>query len=144
MNQPCKNMSCAEFTSRMAQLIASGEDISAHPHVRSCKLHQALLEDLEAIAEAAKLLFPEVSPSESVWDKIKVELEAQQEPTPTLTQVGPGYHLMFTLHTVGGSKPDRISVGHNNMAGPNSVRALDLRSTRVEGLRPFSRREGRR
>ena len=143
MNQPCKNMSCAEFSSRMAQLIASGEDISAHPHVRGCSLHQALLEDLEAIAEAAKLRFPEVSPSESLWDEIRVKLAAQ-EPSPTVMQVAPGYRLMFTLRMAGGSTPDRISVGQKDMAGSNPVRALNLRSKRIEGLLPFSRREGRR
>ena len=140
MNQPCKNMSCPEFSSRMAQLIASGEDIFAQPHVRGCKLLQALLEDLEAIAEAAKHLFPEVDPSENLWDKIRVELAAQEEPSPTVMQVGPGYRLMFTMQVAGGSMPDRIAVGHNDRAGANPVQAWDARAKQVK----VSRREGRR
>jgi hypothetical protein len=144
MNQPYKNMSCAEFSSRMAQLIASGEELSAHPHVRSCKLHRALLKDLEAIAEAAKQLFPEVEPRESLWDGISGKLAIQEESSPTVVQVAPGYRLMFALEVAEGIRPDRISAGPLGLARANATQSQEVQAQQVKGPRPVSRREGRR
>ena len=47
-------MSCAEFQAQLPELIGSGEDVPAHPHLQSCELCRALLADLETIAEAAR------------------------------------------------------------------------------------------
>jgi len=77
-----KQMSCEEFGARMNELIASGEDIFAHPHVMTCKLHRALLEDLEAIAIAARQLFPEVDPPDNLWREIEGKLEEEGKPSP--------------------------------------------------------------
>jgi hypothetical protein len=68
-------MSCEEFDAHMSEMIAAGEDIFNHPHVRTCELHKALLADLEAIAIAAKELFPEVDPPDDLWKGIEGKLK---------------------------------------------------------------------
>jgi hypothetical protein len=93
-------MTCEEFTSRMAQLVASGEDVCAHPHVRRCKMHRALLEDLEAIARAARQLFPEVDPSDRVWTKIKDEIAPADGLDDRVSDPFPGCHLVFRVRTM--------------------------------------------
>lgn len=70
------NMSCEDFQSRMPELIASGENVSRHPHLRDCDLCRALLADLETIAEAARQLFPSVEPPAEVWEKIETALKS--------------------------------------------------------------------
>jgi hypothetical protein len=76
------NMRCEEFQARMPDLIGSGEDASAHPHVRKCVLCRALLVDLETIAEAARQLFPVVDPPEHLWTQIESAIR-EQEGDPT-------------------------------------------------------------
>jgi hypothetical protein len=61
MGDPRK-ISCAEFQALVPDLISSDEDASMHPHVRSCESCRALLDDLEAIAEAGGQLFPGEGP----------------------------------------------------------------------------------
>ncbi len=36
-------MSCAEFQAQLPELIASGEDAAAHPHLQSCQDCRAFL-----------------------------------------------------------------------------------------------------
>ncbi|HWE87319.1 MAG TPA: hypothetical protein VG267_20400 [Terracidiphilus sp.] len=81
MTHDPKNMTCEEFQSHMPELIGSGEDASAHPHMQSCALCSALLSDLETIAEAARQLFPVVDPSDSVWDHIQSAIKQETEPS---------------------------------------------------------------
>jgi hypothetical protein len=69
-----KNLSCEQFSAQMAKLVAAGEDLFSHPHVRKCRLHRALLEDLEEIARAARQLFPEIDPPETLWNGIQARL----------------------------------------------------------------------
>jgi len=83
-----KNMSCEEFGVRMNELIATGEDIFSHPHVQTCVLHKALLEDLEAIAIAARQLFPEVDPPENLWMEIEGRLDEEKETDLTVEEEG--------------------------------------------------------
>ena len=64
-------MSCAEFQAKLPELIASGADANAHPHLRDCDLCRALLADLETIAEAARQLFPSVEPPDTLWEHIE-------------------------------------------------------------------------
>jgi hypothetical protein len=64
-------MSCAEFQAKLPELIASGEDTAAHPHLQSCQDCGAFLASLEAIAEAARQLFPSVEPPDEVWERIE-------------------------------------------------------------------------
>ena len=83
MIQDSKSMSCEEFQAHMPDLIASGEDASAHPHVQSCALCRALLNDLETIAEAARQLFPVEDPPDTLWDQIESAIKLEGNPTRT-------------------------------------------------------------
>jgi len=76
-----KDMSCEEFQEHMAQLIGSGADASAHPHVLSCDLCRALLTDLETIAAAARELFPVEDPSDRVWEQIQSAIQVEEGKT---------------------------------------------------------------
>ena len=78
MIEDLKNLTCEEFQSQMPELIGSGEDASAHPHVQSCALCRALLADLETIAEAARQLFPVVDPPEHLWEQIESKLKEEE------------------------------------------------------------------
>lgn len=71
------NMSCEEFQAHLPELVASGENLSSHPHMQQCDLCRALLADLETIAEAARQLFPTVEPSAEVWEKIESALKGE-------------------------------------------------------------------
>jgi len=71
-------MSCAEFQDRMAELIGSGEDLNAHPHLKDCADCRALLADLKTIAEAARQLFPSVEPPDEVWEHIESAIRNEQ------------------------------------------------------------------
>lgn len=76
-----KNMSCEEFQAQMPELIGSGQDASAHPHVQSCDLCRALLTDLETIAEAARQLFPVEDPPDHLWDQIESAIKQEGNAT---------------------------------------------------------------
>jgi len=76
-----KNMSCEEFQAQMADLIGSGADASAHPHVQNCDLCRAFLADLEAIAAAARELFPVEDPSDRVWEQIQSAIQEEEGKT---------------------------------------------------------------
>jgi hypothetical protein len=71
-------MSCAEFQARMPELIGSGADASAHPHIQNCELCSALLADLETIAEAARQLFPVVEPPDDLWEHIESAIKSEK------------------------------------------------------------------
>lgn len=79
-----KTMSCEEFQAQMPELIGSGQDASAHPHVQSCDLCRALLHDLETIAEAARQLFPVEDPPDRLWEQIEsaIKEEGNTNATP--------------------------------------------------------------
>jgi hypothetical protein len=74
-----KEMTCEEFQSYMPELIGSGKDASAHPHVQNCALCRALLQDLETIAEAARQLFPVEDPPDRLWEQIESAIK-QEDP----------------------------------------------------------------
>ena len=71
MIENSKTMSCEEFQAHLPELIGSGVDASAHPHVQNCDLCRALLAELETIAEAARQLFPVEDPPDTLWEKIE-------------------------------------------------------------------------
>jgi hypothetical protein len=75
-----KDMTCEEFQAQMPELIGSGVDASAHPHVQNCALCSALLADLETIAEAARQLFPVEDPPDRLWEQIESAIK-QEEPS---------------------------------------------------------------
>ena len=72
-------MSCAEFQTQLPELIGSGENVSAHPHIQNCELCRALLADLETIAEAARQLFPAVEPPDDLWEHIESAIQGEAE-----------------------------------------------------------------
>jgi hypothetical protein len=80
-------MSCAEFQTQLPELIGSGENVSAHPHIQNCELCRALLADLETIAEAARQLFPAVEPPDDLWEHIESAIQGDAEqPAPKHTR----------------------------------------------------------
>jgi len=78
-----KVTSCQEFQEHLPELIGSGLDVSADPHLESCELCRALLANLETIAAAARELFPVEDPSDRVWEQIQSAIqEEEQDPSP--------------------------------------------------------------
>lgn len=63
---------CAAFQQGMATRIAAGDDFDQDPHLRQCPRCQALLAELETIAQAARMLLPtEEEPDDMLWQKIE-------------------------------------------------------------------------
>ena len=132
-----KDMSCQEFSACMADLIASGQDLGTHPHVRRCKLHRALLEDLESIARAARQLFPEIDPADSVWEELQARL-AKEEPGKGSNSRS-GYRVVTTIRV---KDESRLHRGWFDRSDPGREVPVYLR---IEGTsRSPARREGRR
>jgi hypothetical protein len=77
-NNPAK-MSCAEFQAQLPDLIGSGADAKAHPHIQSCENCRKLLSDLETIAEAARQLLPIVEPPDDLWEHIESAIKSEEE-----------------------------------------------------------------
>jgi len=78
MSEAPKTMSCAEFQAQLPELIESGASAADHPHVRECELCRELLANLEAIAEAARQLFPEVEPPDDLWEHIESAIKKKK------------------------------------------------------------------
>jgi hypothetical protein len=89
----------------MAKLVAAGEDLFSHPHVRKCKLHRALLQDLEEIARAARKLFPEVEPPETLWDGIQARLAKESFSASIISDPWPGCRVILNTQVVEGYIP---------------------------------------
>jgi hypothetical protein len=70
-------LTCEEFQARLPKLIEAGEDLSAHPHLKTCSLCHALLADLETIADAARQLFPSVEPRDELWEHIESAIKKE-------------------------------------------------------------------
>ena len=77
MNGDPGKMSCAEFQAQMADLIGSGEDLAAHPHLKNCADCRALLADLKTIADAARQLFPSIEPPDQLWENIELAIRRE-------------------------------------------------------------------
>ena len=78
MTEDANNLSCAAFRAQLPELIGSGENIAADPHLRSCELCRALLADLVTIAEAARQLFPIVEPPDRLWEQIESAIRNEE------------------------------------------------------------------
>jgi hypothetical protein len=96
MKKP-REMTCEEFTARMPELVATGADVFAHPHVKKCSVHRDLLRDLEAIARAAQQLIPDVDPSDRVWAGIEGKIGLRAEPDERVSDPFPGFHLVVRV-----------------------------------------------
>jgi predicted anti-sigma-YlaC factor YlaD len=82
MTGDLKSMSCQEFQDQLSELIGSGADASAHPHLQNCELCRALLNDLETIAEAARQLFPIQQPEDDLWERIESAIKQDEDEVP--------------------------------------------------------------
>jgi len=82
MDHDPKSLSCREFQSQLPDLIGSGADLENHPHLQSCNLCRALLNDLETIAEAARQLFPIQQPKDTLWDRIESAIREEESSQP--------------------------------------------------------------
>jgi hypothetical protein len=71
------SMGCAEFQERLPELFESGEDLDKDEHLQTCDNCSALVQDLEYIAQQAKLLLPIHDPSPEVWDNIQTALKKE-------------------------------------------------------------------
>jgi hypothetical protein len=78
MTEKPNQLSCAEFQTQLPELIGTGANIVAHPHIESCELCRALLADLETIAEAARQLFPIVEPPDELWEHIELAIQHEE------------------------------------------------------------------
>ena len=66
------DLDCAAFQQGMAARMAAGDDFDQDPHLRQCPRCQALLAELETIAQAARMLLPtEEEPDDMLWQKIE-------------------------------------------------------------------------
>jgi hypothetical protein len=72
------HLGCQEFQAQLPELIATGEDVTTHPHMQHCELCRALLADLETIAEAARQLFPIVEPPDELWEHIESAIKEEE------------------------------------------------------------------
>jgi len=90
MTSNSEKMSCAEFQAQLPELIGSGEDAKNHPHLKECELCQALLAELETIADAARQLFPGVEPPDEVWEHIESALKKDEEKGGNQPEPSPG------------------------------------------------------
>jgi hypothetical protein len=92
MTEDANKMSCEAFQAQLPELIGSGENAAAHPHLENCELCRALLADLETIAEAARQLFPIEEPPDKLWEQIesaiKNEETAMEADGPPITTGG--------------------------------------------------------
>ena len=71
MTEAANHLRCEDFQAALPGLIGSGMKIGDHPHTQSCNLCRALLTDLDAIAQAARQLFPIEEPSDALWNHIE-------------------------------------------------------------------------
>ncbi len=81
MRELANKLRCEEFQAQLPDLIVSGEKIADHPHLQYCNLCRALLADLDAIAQAARQLFPVYEPSDGLWEHIESAI-VKEEATP--------------------------------------------------------------
>jgi hypothetical protein len=78
MSESRNPVACAAFQDKLPRLIAFGDEVSNHPHFKSCDVCRALLADLETIAAAARQLFPIVEPPDDLWQHIESAIENEE------------------------------------------------------------------
>jgi hypothetical protein len=78
MNHDPKSMSCHEFQDQLAELIGSGANVDNHPHLQTCELCRALLNDLETIAKAARDLLNVPEPQDDLWIRIDEQIKKEE------------------------------------------------------------------
>jgi hypothetical protein len=77
---PQRHVTCEDFQSHLPELVAAGQDLRDHEHLKTCARCTELLEELEYIAGiASDLLLPVYEPGEAVWKKISASLPKTEE-----------------------------------------------------------------
>jgi hypothetical protein len=79
MSSTSNPAACAAFQDKLPELIASGANLSQDQHLSNCALCQALLADLESIAEAARQLLAPVEPPDKLWSQIESAILHDEE-----------------------------------------------------------------
>jgi hypothetical protein len=72
-----KSMSCEEFQSQLSDLVGSGADVENHPHIKECDICRQLYEELQTIADAARQLFADQQPEDSLWERIESAIKKE-------------------------------------------------------------------
>ena len=73
--QTRRPVTCEEFQSQLPELVAAGQEIQNHEHLKTCDRCSELLAELEYIAGiASDLLLPVYEPGEAVWRKISASI----------------------------------------------------------------------
>lgn len=76
------SQACHDFQQQLPDLIGAGEPLGEHPHVKTCETCQALIRDLETIAEAARQLLQSEADEEpaedGLWERIDTAIKAEQ------------------------------------------------------------------
>ena len=70
---------CAAFQDQLPELFESGTDLKEQEHLKTCQQCSALVQDLEYIAQQAKLLLPIHDPSPAVWEHIQTSLSSEKQ-----------------------------------------------------------------
>ena len=81
-----RTLSCEEFQAQMPELMGGG--IHDHEHLKTCARCQALLEELEYIAQiAGDLMQPVYEPGDEVWKRITDSLQQDGNPVASTNKV---------------------------------------------------------
>jgi hypothetical protein len=72
------NQNPVDYQSDLPEQSGAGVDVSNPPGDESGELYRALMADLEAIAEAARQLFPDVEPPDEVWEHIELAIKGEE------------------------------------------------------------------
>lgn len=82
------DLDCVDFQARLPEFFASGNRLASDPtmqqHLETCKNCAALVQDLQYIADQARLLLepaPDQGPSDNVWANIQSKLK-EPDPNP--------------------------------------------------------------
>ena len=70
-------MNCQQFQEVLPYIIESGGNPQEEEHLRTCPACSELVQDLQYIAQQAKLLLPMHDPSPKVWEGIEQSLQRQ-------------------------------------------------------------------
>ena len=105
-----KKMTCAEFQEVLPYVFESGGDAREMEHLKGCQICSDLVQDLQYIADQAKLLLPLRDPSPKVWDNIQGSLEREGLIHPQAKAQSAGKKKLAEMqgNRVIGSSGDRV------------------------------------
>lgn len=105
-------------------------------------MHRALIADLEAIAQAAQQLFPDVDPSDNVWEKISEEIAPVGEINERVSYPLPGLRLVFRTRVMENWSPRDNAMANDNQLGERSFPVHGKQIRTVGHKSPPHPREG--